>query len=130
MFKKPGPPQKNLKRLVIRLSSLGDLILSTSVLGGLPIGERVNWLTSQEYVGLLQGHPSIERVWPFDRRGGLGAWVRLCRDLWGAGYDEVLDLHCSLRPRIARLLFVGWSLRHGRPGPRWRVLHKGRLTRW
>jgi ADP-heptose:LPS heptosyltransferase len=130
MLKKPALPQKNLKRLIIRLSSLGDVVLSTSVLGGLSLGERVDWLTSQEYVGLLEGHPSIARVWPFDRRGGLRAWIHLCRDLWSSGYDEVLDLHCSLRTRIARLLFLGWSLRHGRPGPGWRVLRKGRLKRW
>ncbi|MCC7441001.1 MAG: glycosyltransferase family 9 protein [Bdellovibrionales bacterium] len=116
--------------MVLRLSSLGDVILSTSGLQSLPAGETVDWVTSREFQDLLTGHPRIERVWPFDRRGGIRGWLELLQGLWAESYTEVVDLHGSLRTRLARWVFLAWSLRDGRPAPRWTRINKGRLRRW
>ena len=116
-----------MHRLILRLSSLGDLILATSVLEVLP-GQGLNdWLTSKEYQDLLFGHPRINKVSTFDRKTGLNAWIALCRTIWESDYDEVLDLHLTFRTRIMRLLFWFWSLKEQKKSPNWKSISKERF---
>src|SRR6185437_7569337 len=95
------------KRLIIRLSSLGDVVLATSALVALAEGEN-HWVVASEYAGLLNGHPRIARVWEFDRRkaGSLLDWLDFCALLWSQKFTEVLDLHCSWRSRVAKIYFL------------------------
>src|SRR5262245_39688011 len=99
--------------LIFRLSSLGDVVLSTAALSvarlaPLEEGPFVDWVVSTEFTQLLEGHPAVRKVIPFDRKGGLPAWLKLCQELYAEGYAEVIDLHSSLRTALARLLFFIW----------------------
>jgi ADP-heptose:LPS heptosyltransferase len=87
----------------------------------LPTGQQVDWVVAREFAPVLRGHPRIGRLWEFDRSLGLGGWLGLLGELRKQGYGEVLDLHSSLRTRIARVyfLFSGGS-------PRWRRFSKSR----
>lgn len=118
----PKPP----KRLLIRLSSLGDVILATSALEVDGAG-LVDWVVSCEYSALLQGHPKVRKVWAFDRKSGFRGWVRLGRLLWEEGFDEVDDLHRTVRSRLLKVLFFYWSLTAARKMPRWKVISKQRF---
>ena len=118
------------KILLLRLTSLGDVILATAALGGVPETATADWVVSKEYAGLLSGHPRIRRVVGFDRKSGWKGWVRLCRALWAEDYTDVYDLHRSLRTQGARLLFALWRLAAGGRGPRWSTIAKGRWRRW
>ena len=115
--------------MIFRLSSLGDVILATAALSVANYEPAsTDWVVSKEYAGLLCGHPAIRKVWTFDRREGLGAWVKLCRELAAsAEYDEVLDLHASLRTRLARALFLLFGKG---TSPRWQTISKSRWRRW
>lgn len=95
-----------MKRLYIRLSSLGDVLLAAAALPGPPSprlpskdsqDEVSDWLTSTNYAALFEGHPTLRRVITFDRSKGLGGWLSLCQDLAREKYDEVFDLHRSWR---------------------------------
>jgi ADP-heptose:LPS heptosyltransferase len=55
----------------------------------------------------------------------LGAWLKLCRELWDEDYSEVVDLHSSLRTKILKLYFRFRSLT-GTPMPKWRTIEKSR----
>lgn len=109
--------------LILRLSSLGDIILASCVLEGGNLS-KPDWLTSSEFAPLLQGHANLGVLHFYDRKQGLGEWIRLCRELASRGYDEVYDLHSTLRTRIARLIFLFVS-----PKTKFSVLHKPRLQR-
>lgn len=115
------------KRLFIRMSSLGDVVLSTAALAAVPEGEQVDWLVANEFAVLLEGHPKIRQLHRFDRRQqGTREWLALCRRLWREDYKEVVDLHNVLRTRLARLAFWIWGVAHAKRGPRWRVISKAR----
>lgn len=101
-----SPPLQQRKVLVFRLSSLGDVILASSVLGPGIFADPVDWVVAEEFAPLLKGHPGIGRLWEFRRTDGLKGWFALCRRLRAQRYDEVLDLHGSLRTRVARLVFL------------------------
>lgn len=121
---------KPLHILVFRLSSLGDVVLAASVLST-PAARaaRLDWVSLPENMALLQGHPAVSRLIPFERATGLSGWVRLCRKLWLESHDEVWDLHSSLRTGVARLLFALWDLSRGRLPRAWRRVSKQRLRK-
>lgn len=97
---------KKSRALVIRLSSLGDVVLTTSTLRvlGQQFGE-VHYLTSLEYAPLIEGHPSVYKVWTFDKSLGLKGWLELGKQLRKLKWDTVFDLHLSLRTRMARIFW-------------------------
>jgi heptosyltransferase-2 len=129
-FAASASSRKPVKTLVFRLSSLGDVILASSVLGSGAVasgsfGGPVDWVVASEFAPLLRGHPGIRKLWEFDRSSGFEGWKALCRELAAEGYDEVVDLHGSLRTRVARVFFCVF----GRPSlavMRWRTFSKQR----
>ncbi len=96
------------KILVLRLSSLGDVILALS---GLSPKTPVDFVVAEEFAPLLRGHPAIEHVFSFDRSRGLRGWVELCRKLSQNNYDEIVDLHVNLRTLIFKVLLTYWGFK-------------------
>lgn len=94
---------KKAKRLVlvIRLSSLGDILLATSFLENLPDGVQVDWIVRSEFEFALHGHPKIHRLIPFQKRSGLKGWFELVRSLKNEPYETRVDLHHNLRSLLA-----------------------------
>ena len=92
------------RRLIIRLSSLGDLILASTVLS---IDDyKWDWIVSKDFAHLLEGHPGIRKLWVYDKKTGLLGWLRLLAEVRLCEYEEIVDLHNSLRSFIARIFFA------------------------
>ena len=113
-----------MKRLILRLSSLGDVILATSALEVGP--HRWDWVVASEFSELLEGDPRIGRLFKFERKSGLPGWVKLSRQIWESGYDEIFDLHGSLRTRVMHFLFFYWGTVQRGGKPRWKTISKQR----
>lgn len=94
------PPKKVL---VIRFSSIGDIVLTTPVIRGLKRQARaeVHYLTSKRFATVLEDNPYIDRLWILDDN-----LPELLRDLKKEHFDWVIDLHRNLRT-----LRVKWTLR-------------------
>jgi heptosyltransferase-2 len=114
-------------RLVLRLSSLGDVILATSVLETLSNNQQLDWLTGAEYAELIEGHPKVKKTWKFNRKAGLSGWIQLSRQIWENHYDEIYDLHRTLRTRLMKIFFVYWSFVEKKSLPKWKTISKQRL---
>jgi ADP-heptose:LPS heptosyltransferase len=110
------------KRLHLRLSSLGDVILASAALQV----KKADWVVSKEFAELLVSHPSLGKLWCLDRKQGLRAWFQLCRMLWEEKYTHVYDLHGSLRTRLMKVFFLFWSLFEGKRFPQWKSVSKQR----
>jgi ADP-heptose:LPS heptosyltransferase len=107
--------KKNPKRmLVIRLSSLGDILLATSFLENLPAHVEVDWIVRSEFEFALKGHPKIHRLISFHKKNGMKGWLHLIRSLSEVPYEARVDLHRSLRSQIAFLYFRYLDLAQGR----------------
>ncbi len=134
---------------------MGDVILSTAALDAVLTrspGARISWVVASEFAPLLAEDPRIAELVIFDRKKqGLRDWHRLFRGLLlgprlvrvpsdgnssdegcldDAGFDEVIDLHGSLRTRYARSIFA-WHRLTGAIARQssWRVLPKQRWQR-
>lgn len=112
--------------LVLRLSSLGDLVLATAALQAPDAKDGVDWVVSSELATILEGHPRIRRLIRFDRSAGLAGWHQLCLELWRDGYSEVIDLHRTTRTGLARRWFSRWAREEGRRLA-WSVVEKHRM---
>lgn len=82
-----------------------------------------DWVVAEEFSELLSEHPKIRKLWPFRRREGLGKWIALCRELHQENYDEILDLHRTLRTRIAYLVFLFSGFKGN-----WKTISKQRMA--
>ncbi len=119
--------------LVIQTAFLGDVVLTTPLLSALAaLHGPVDVVTTPVAAPLLETHPAVRTVIPYDKRGTDGGWggVRnLARRLNGEGYARAYLPHRSLR--TAALAFLariptrigfagGWSFLYteARPKPR------------
>lgn len=60
-------------------------------------GARIAWAIQPEFAPLVESLEALERTILFERRGGLGAWWRLRRELRGFAPDLVLDAQGNLK---------------------------------
>ena len=94
-----------MKLLVIRMSSLGDVLLSRAFLENLPSTVEVDWVVSSAFAFALQGHPRIRKLIIFDKKTGFKGWLKLIRSTLKEKYDARVDLHVTLRTQFARIYF-------------------------
>jgi lipopolysaccharide heptosyltransferase II len=86
--------------LLIRLSSLGDILLTTPILRLLREHcpqAKIDFLVKAAYQDLLRAHPCINRLILFNAQQSLWHTLRRLRQ---TRYDVVLDLHRTLRSRM------------------------------
>jgi heptosyltransferase-2 len=92
-----------MKFLIIRFSSIGDIILTTPVIRCLKQqvpGAEVHFLTKTNFRSLLSNNPYIDKVQVLD-----SSWELMIHQLQQENYDYVIDLHHNLRTfRIKKAL--------------------------
>lgn len=91
---------------VIKPSALGDVVQSLPLLPVLKArypGASISWVINRELSDLVAGHPCVDAVLPFDRRGGWRAWSRLLSELKSSQFDLVFDLQGLLRTAMMTL---------------------------
>ena len=91
--------QETLKILVVRFSSIGDIVLTTPVVRMLKkqLNAQVHFLTKSAYVPLLKNNPYIDSVYQIEN-----SITEVIADLKKEKYDYVIDLHSNLRTQILK----------------------------
>ena len=86
--------------LIIRLSSIGDIVLTTPLIRCLKQhypNSQIDFVVKAKYAELLQHHPALHDIYRFPDHGGLSAlwdaraWVK------AREYACILDLHKNIR---------------------------------
>ncbi|MGH7659166.1 MAG: glycosyltransferase family 9 protein [Gemmatimonadales bacterium] len=105
--------------LLLRLSSIGDVILTTPLVRALRSRlpeAHIAFMTRREFTPLLSEHPALDEVLPFEG----GTSIReLAARLRREKFTDILDLHGTPRTRLLRYLVPG----------RWRGYRHHRLAR-
>ena len=91
---------KTLKILVVRFSSIGDIVLTTPVVRMLKtqLNAEVHFLTKAPFVSLFKNNPYVDSVFQIDK-----SINEVISDLKKENYDYVIDLHSNLRTQILKL---------------------------
>ena len=100
-----------MNSLVIQTAFLGDVVLTTPLLAALAARHGpVDVVTTPAAAPLLETHPAVRRVVPYDKRGRDRGWSGLrdlARRLRAAAYERAYLPHRSLRTaalaRLARI---------------------------
>jgi ADP-heptose:LPS heptosyltransferase len=91
------------KILIIRLSSIGDIIQCSAIPRHLrkkfPRAE-IHWLVRSDNRELVAYNPYVARTISFDRKEGFKGWLELSKNLSKVGYTHVYDAHNNLRSHI------------------------------
>jgi ADP-heptose:LPS heptosyltransferase len=91
------------KILIIRFSSIGDIVLTTPVPRALKIqlDAEVHYCTMEKYAIVLAENPYIDKLITFEK-GKKGALGQLIKTLRAEKYDYIIDLHHNLRTFIIK----------------------------
>jgi ADP-heptose:LPS heptosyltransferase len=83
-----------MKILLLRFSSIGDIVLTTPVARCLrqQLGAEIHFLTKRAFAPILEFNPHVSRVFSFEKNVS-----EVLNDLKSARYDFVADLHHNLR---------------------------------
>ena len=104
-------PLNNQECLTVRLSALGDAILTTGVLTYWQdqFGLTFHVLTKPALAPVFKNHPAVRGVIPLEESNLHGqSWMRYCRALARSfGHLPLIDLHVNLRTLILRALWPG-----------------------
>lgn len=94
-----------MKILVIRFSSIGDIVLTTPVIRALktqlPEAE-IHFVTKEKFSGLLRHNPYVDKLITLEE----SLW-KLISQLRSEKYDYIIDLHNNLRSRILKFGVFG-----------------------
>jgi len=102
--------------LAVRLSALGDVVLTTGVLDyfSKTHGLRFHFLTRQSLAPLFENHPAVAEIIGLEEESlGPGAWLKTAKDL-ARKYKglSLMDLHGNLRSRVLGMLWSGPRVRY------------------
>lgn len=90
-----------VKFLVVRFSSIGDIVLTSPVVRHLKEqveNAEIHYLTKKVYAPLLEANPYIDRIHPFD--GDLKSCIRTLKN---EEIDYIIDLHNNARSARIKL---------------------------
>lgn len=120
------------KFLIIRFSSIGDIIQCMDVVNGIRNhfpGAEIHWLARADMAGFLGMDERIGRVWAFERATGLKGLLRMARALRREGFDYVYDAHSNIRSNVVKAVVLPpWRWLTGRP--RYALRRKDRWKRF
>lgn len=89
------PPPVAVKVLLIRFSSIGDIVLTTPVIRCLKqqcLGAEVHFLTKASFREVLTANPYVDRLHLLDKNE-----TELIQQLKAEQFDYIIDLHHNLR---------------------------------
>ena len=97
--------------LILKLSSLGDVIHTlplVNVLRRKYPDSRIGWAIEKKFVGLIEGHPSVDELIVFERGKSLFKtlfpFLRVVKKIRSMKYEIIMDLQGSLKGSLFVLL--------------------------
>jgi len=93
------------KTLIIRLSSIGDIVLGSPLIRVLRKrfpSSQIDFVVRKEYSELVRYNPNLNFIHEFNSDGGFRELRKLAGKLRSESYDLVIDIHNSLRSRYLR----------------------------
>lgn len=89
------------KVLIIRFSSIGDIVLTTPVIRNLKKqmynGVEIHYITKKKFTGIIEPNPYISKVYSIEKSTN-----EVLPELLKEGYDYIIDLHHNLRSSILK----------------------------
>ena len=95
--------RKEFKFLVIRMSSIGDILLTTPLIRALRSKyphSQIDYIVKEQFFDCLAENPDIDKTYKFDTTKDNLRQFR--KDIQNVNYDFIIDLHGNFRSLILR----------------------------
>lgn len=120
------------KFLIIRLSSIGDIVQCMNVINGIknhyPDSE-IHWFARKDMSSFLAMDRRIDRIWGFDRKDGFKGIIKAAKELKKENYDFIYDAHSNIRSNILKLYLLPCFRKLIPRGPAYVLRSKERFKR-
>ncbi|MGK0365320.1 MAG: ADP-heptose:LPS heptosyltransferase [Saprospiraceae bacterium] len=85
--------------LIIRFSSIGDIVLTSPVIRclKLQLGAEIHFLTKKSFAGIFAANPNIDKIHTIEKK--VGEVMPILKTL---NFDYIIDLHNNIRSRQIR----------------------------
>lgn len=94
------------KFLIIRFSSIGDIIQCMGVIDGIknhfPDAE-IHWIARKDMASFLAMDTRINKIWAFDKKAGFKGLWQTATKLKAEKFDYIYDAHSNIRSNILKL---------------------------
>jgi lipopolysaccharide heptosyltransferase II len=93
----------DFKFLIIRFSSIGDIILTTPLVRCLRAKYpacRIDFLVKKEFSVVLSQNPHITNIITFDKKAGKGELSRIRKEVKQINYSHIIDIQRNIRSII------------------------------
>jgi len=90
------------KFLIVRFSSIGDIVLTTPVIRALhnmPQASEIHFITKKKFKTTLQNNPYIDKLYTFEKE-----ITEIASELKAEKYTHIIDLHSNLRSKRLKYL--------------------------
>jgi ADP-heptose:LPS heptosyltransferase len=98
-----------MKLLIIKPSSLGDIVHALVVIESIKSqrpDSEITWVARGTFAPILESAACVDRIIVFDRKAGLGGFIRLLKEIRRERYDAVLEMQGLLRTGL-----MAWAAR-------------------
>lgn len=103
------------KFLIIRFSSIGDIIQCMGIISGIkqrfPESE-IHWITRKDMASFLAMDKRIDKIWAFDKTKELKGLLQMADELREEQYDYIYDAHSNIRSHILKLKLIPRLKKH------------------
>ncbi|MBW3655451.1 MAG: hypothetical protein KY444_05045, partial [Gemmatimonadetes bacterium] len=101
------PLPRSARVLIVMMSAVGDAVHVLPVVTALKRHDptlHITWVLQPGPASLVRGHPGVDEIVIFERKGGWRAFADVRRKLAGRRFDVVLDLQVYFKASIVTAL--------------------------
>ncbi|PVX51725.1 heptosyltransferase-2 [Balneicella halophila] len=124
--------KKKIKILIIRFSSIGDVLQCMGIIGGIrkryPSAE-IHWVVRSDIAPILEIDSRIDKIWAFDKNNGFKGLWDLTGKLHKENFTHIYDAHSNIRSNIIKLSLCPFWKRWIGATPKYTLRSKNRLKR-
>lgn len=120
------------KILIIRFSSIGDIIQCMSVIDELKMkfpSSEIHWIARQDMASLLRIDTRIDKIWEFNREDGFRGLIKTAFALKKEKYNLIYDAHSNIRSNILKTILCPLGLCNVLSNKQLITRHKDRFKR-
>lgn len=86
--------------LIIKPSSLGDIVHGLQVAASIKAQQpdvRISWIVRDIFAPIVKACEAVDHTYVFQRKGGVGGFFKMMREVRETKFDYVFDMQCLLR---------------------------------
>lgn len=95
------------KFLIIRFSSIGDIIQCMGIISGIKAhfpDSEIHWIARKDMSSFLAMDKRIDKIWAYDKASGLRGLLKIAHELKKENFTYIYDAHSNIRSNLLKVV--------------------------